>query len=255
MQPEPVPPVKTAQARYFALYELAPVAYLTLSAEGLVLEANREVCALLGAPREDLAQRPLTGFILGPDQDIFYRYRQQLLKTGEPYACDLRMAGRNGSPFWAHLAVSAAPEGAAGEAPPASRVVLTDISERKRLERDQARFDADPGTRSAGRRLVERLGFSVLEARDGPEALDLFRRHHQDLTLALLDLALPGLDGRVALRAMRELDPGTPLALGSVREAAELDLGAEGLAGVLRKPYRPEALQGLLQRAMALRPG
>src|SRR5512140_3177968 len=67
-----------ARARYFDLYNLAPVGYCTVSEQGLILEANLTAAALLGVARTDLVQRPLTSFILPEDQDIYYLYRKQL---------------------------------------------------------------------------------------------------------------------------------------------------------------------------------
>jgi len=45
----------------------------------------------------------------------------------------------------------------------------------------------------------------VAQAGDGPEAIDLFRRHSPDVTL--MDLSLPGMSGVDAIRAIRECDP------------------------------------------------
>ena len=59
--------------------------------EALILEANLTAAALLCVARGVLAQQPLTGFILKEDQDLYYRHRKQLIETGAPQACDLRM--------------------------------------------------------------------------------------------------------------------------------------------------------------------
>ena len=69
-----------ARARYFDLYDLAPVGYCTLSEKGLILEANLTAATLLGVARGALVKQPITRFILKEDQDIYYLHRKQLFE-------------------------------------------------------------------------------------------------------------------------------------------------------------------------------
>src|SRR3954453_375450 len=55
-----------------------------------------------------------------------------------------------------------------------------------------------------GRTSLERDGFSVVTAADGPAALDAIERHRP--SLVVLDLMLPELDGRAIIRAVRRDD-------------------------------------------------
>jgi PAS domain S-box-containing protein len=120
-----------ARARYFDLYNLAPVGYCTVSEQGLILEANLTAAALLGVARSALVQRPLTDFIHPEDQDTYYLYRKRLPGAGAPQACELRMVEADGMAFWARLEASVA-EAAGGAA--VYRVVMSDISGHKRTE-------------------------------------------------------------------------------------------------------------------------
>jgi PAS domain S-box-containing protein len=99
-----------ARARYFDLYDLAPVGYCTLNEKGLILQANLTAAALLGMARGALVRQLLTRFILKEDQDIYYLHRKLILESGEAQSCVLRMVKADGTPFWAHLAVAAAQE-------------------------------------------------------------------------------------------------------------------------------------------------
>jgi PAS domain-containing protein len=65
-----------ARARYFDLYDLAPVGYCTISEQGLILEANLTVAALLGVARSELVKQPISRFILKKDEDIYYLHRK-----------------------------------------------------------------------------------------------------------------------------------------------------------------------------------
>jgi len=134
-----------SRARYFDLYDLAPVGYCTVSEKGLILEANLTAATLLGVDRGALVQQPISRFILKEDQDIYYRHRKQLFEThstssgpaGEPQACELRMVKKDGPAFWARLEATAAWD-AGGAA--VCRVVLSDMTERKRYEEKLEHF-------------------------------------------------------------------------------------------------------------------
>ena len=123
--------LEASRARYFDLYDLAPVGYLTLSEQGLILEANLTAATLLGVARDALVKQPLSRFILPEDQDIYYRHRKQLFETGAPQVCELRMVSADAAPFWARLE-AARTQGADGVS--VCRAVVSDITERKRAE-------------------------------------------------------------------------------------------------------------------------
>ncbi|MBU0496111.1 MAG: PAS domain-containing protein [Chloroflexi bacterium] len=137
--------LETARARYFDLYDLAPVGYVTISAQGLIREANLTAATLLGVARGDLVQQRLSHYILPKDQDIYYRLRQQLFATGTPQVCELRLLRYTapGAVFWARLEATVAPSVLVGPdadiGVPACRVVLSDIAVRKQAEEAEAR--------------------------------------------------------------------------------------------------------------------
>jgi PAS domain S-box-containing protein len=123
--------LEAARARYFDLYDLAPVGYCTLNEKGLILEANLTAATLLGVARRALVKRILTRFILKEDQTIYYRIHKLLLETEAPQACELRMVKKDGTLFWAHLEAITALD-ADGKA--ISRIGLSDVPERRRVE-------------------------------------------------------------------------------------------------------------------------
>jgi len=134
--------LEAARARYFDLYDLAPVGYCVISLEGLILEANLTAVNLLSEARSALVKQPITRFIFREDQDIYYLHRKEFLKTGEPFSCELRMVKKDGSTFWTRLAITAAPDPGGGGVASLSRVVLSDITERKQIEEEKARLEA-----------------------------------------------------------------------------------------------------------------
>jgi PAS domain S-box-containing protein len=119
-----------SRARYFNLYDLAPVGYCTISRLGLILEANLTTAKLLNTARDSLNKQPMSRFILKEDQDIFYLHRKRLFETGEPQAFELRMICGNRPPIWVRLDASVSDENYA----PLYRVVISDVTRRKQAE-------------------------------------------------------------------------------------------------------------------------
>ena len=120
-----------AQERYFNLYDLAPVAYVTLNRTGLILQANLAAATLLGMSRNALIRQPLARFILQDDLPQFSRHHCQLCAGGIPHVCELRIAKKNQLPVW--ILLSATPAQTANENA-ICRVVMTDITTRKQTD-------------------------------------------------------------------------------------------------------------------------
>ena len=120
-----------ARARYFALYELAPVGYCTLSESGLIREANLCAATLFGVSRELLTNQPILSFIVSEDRDIFYLHRRRLIASGQPQVCELQLHRPGETSRWVRLESTVARE---LDGVRVLRVVLSDISERKRAE-------------------------------------------------------------------------------------------------------------------------
>jgi len=124
--------LEASHARYFELYDLAPVGYLTLSEQGLIFEANLTAAMLFRTSRSALLKQPLSRFVLPEDQDIYYRHRKRLHETGEPQVCEIRMVREGGVPFWARVDSSAAQDAETGTR--VSRATISDITEHKQAE-------------------------------------------------------------------------------------------------------------------------
>jgi DNA-binding response OmpR family regulator len=110
------------------------------------------------------------------------------------------------------------------------------------------------------RTYLERDGFAVVTAADGPAALDAIERHRP--ALVVLDLMLPELDGRAVVRAVRRDDDAaaTPILIVSAR-GSTLDRIAgleDGADDYLPKPFSPAELvlrvKSILRRSAAAMP-
>jgi len=105
-----------------------------------------------------------------------------------------------------------------------------------------------------GARMLEHLGFTVLTAADGREALELYRERGKEIDLVLMDLTMPHMDGMEALAELRRLNPDVRVvvASGYSHEDVESRFAGKGIDGVLQKPYTlakmREALAGVIPK-------
>ncbi len=119
------------RARYFDLYDLAPVGYCTISEQGLIMQANLTAASLLGTPRSELLKQPWSRFVHKEDEDRYYLRRKALVESGEPQSCELRVMKKDGTHFWAHWTASVARD---SNGKIELRAVLSDITVRKSTE-------------------------------------------------------------------------------------------------------------------------
>lgn len=104
--------------------------------------------------------------------------------------------------------------------------------------------DDEPDVRAVVRAMLESLGYTVVEARDGREAVELFRRHPDEIDLVLLDLVMPRLTGEAALGEIRAIDPTVRAVLASgYDESGRIrEIVGGGFGGFLQKPFRRQEL-------------
>jgi diguanylate cyclase (GGDEF)-like protein/PAS domain S-box-containing protein len=125
--------LEASRARLSDLYDLAPVGYLTLAADGRIRQANLTAAARLGVNRAELIGRPLTHFIFTDDQDVYYLHRKALVNTRRPQNCELRLLGTDEAPFWVHLDAVLADE---ADGTQVCQATLTDITSQKEAEEE-----------------------------------------------------------------------------------------------------------------------
>lgn len=96
--------------------------------------------------------------------------------------------------------------------------------------------------------MLTRMGFSVITAKDGIEALELFKRNDSVIDCVFSDLTMPGMDGWETLEAIRKLDPDVPVVLTSGYDQGTVMEGhpSDPPDGFIRKPYRMVQLRETL---------
>jgi CheY-like chemotaxis protein/anti-sigma regulatory factor (Ser/Thr protein kinase) len=109
--------------------------------------------------------------------------------------------------------------------------------------------------------MLTQLGYAVDSARDGAEALRLYRRAKdvgQPFTVVLMDLTVAtGMGGKEAISEMRQVDPEVKaiVSSGYSNDPVMANFRHYGFRGVLAKPYQLAELQAVLQNVIGGRPG
>ncbi len=114
-------------------------------------------------------------------------------------------------------------------------------------------IDDEDVVRHVARTLLMRLGYQVIEARDGIEGLAAHEEHGEAIDLVLLDLSMPNLSGRETFRRLRERDSGVPVLICSgylvdLNEFTE-ECGACP-NGFVQKPYRFDDMSDTIRRVL-----
>lgn len=96
------------------------------------------------------------------------------------------------------------------------------------------------------------MGLTALVAENGAEALTLFRRHAEDVVLALVDMTMPVMGGAATLAALREIAPGLPIVMmsGFSAEHAVDQLRDASRTAFLEKPYGVAQVEEVVRRLL-----
>jgi CheY-like chemotaxis protein len=138
------------------------------------------------------------------------------------------------------------------------RLVVEDAgsSVRTRAGNTVLLVDDEELVRSVAATMLETLGYRVVTAQDGVEAIERFRQLGDEIDLVMLDMAMPRLGGRDCFRELKKIRPDVRAILStgySLDEATQSVLD-EGMAGFAQKPYVLNQLAGVLAKAMESSP-
>jgi two-component system phosphate regulon sensor histidine kinase PhoR len=109
--------------------------------------------------------------------------------------------------------------------------------------------DDELNIREGSQRILSRVGFDVLKASTGMEALDLLER--QTIPIILLDLKMPGMDGMEVLKRIRQLDETILVIVitGFATVETAIEAMKQGAYDFIPKPFEPEQLRIVVNRA------
>jgi len=99
--------------------------------------------------------------------------------------------------------------------------------------------DDEDTVRNIGSEMLAELGFTVITANDGKQALEIFK-NSPEILFVILDLTMPHMDGEQCFRELRQLKSDVKVIMSSGFNEHEVTqkFAGKGLAGFIQKPYR-----------------
>ena len=112
--------------------------------------------------------------------------------------------------------------------------------------------DDEDMVRSTGKRLLEKLGYSVLLAANGQQALDMYLERKAEVSLVILDLVMPLMDGVETFYKLRHMDPGVKILVSSGYSEQDKDYGllAAEASGFVQKPFDLQGISEMVASAL-----
>ncbi len=116
--------------------------------------------------------------------------------------------------------------------------------------------DDDNVVRKLAESALKHIGFTVLAAAGGDEAVVLFKKHQDNITCLFTDLSMPGMDGWGVLAALRKIRPNLPAILSSGYDENQAMAGdhAEHPQAFLHKPYTIANLKEVMRQVLSNTP-
>ncbi|MBI5632644.1 MAG: PAS domain S-box protein [Nitrospirae bacterium] len=131
--------LEASRTRYSDLYDYAPVGYMTLNEQGLILEANLTAVTMIGKAKGALMKQPISRFILSEDLDIYDRHCKQFFEihagcsgqANTQLTCELRLKKSAEEEIWIRLESTAVKD---KDGNISYRAVMSDITAQKLLD-------------------------------------------------------------------------------------------------------------------------
>ena len=159
---------------------------------------------------------------------------------------DVESEPGRGTAFRVYFPAAEAP--AEGETPPASAAAVEVGADRGRI----LVVDDEELVRDVVSRMLERLGYEGVAVASGREAVDYYEESGGEVAAVLIDVRMPGMDGRECFRALKAIDPHVRAVLATGGGAGDSlqDLLDEGVAALVKKPFEIGGLDAVLRRVL-----
>jgi two-component system, cell cycle sensor histidine kinase and response regulator CckA len=113
-------------------------------------------------------------------------------------------------------------------------------------------IDDEEMIREVSAKMLEHLGFMVIAASSGREAIHIYRKQNDDIDLILLDMIMPDLTGSQTFDQLKAINPKVRVLLtsGYSAEGQAADILLRGCRGFIQKPFRLDELSLKIQEVL-----
>lgn len=149
--------LNTSNSRYFDLYDLAPVGYLTFSENNLIQECNLTAASMFGVTRSSLIKKGISQILPETERDVFFSYLEECHRSNKQQSWEMRLKRANGEQFWALMQVR----------PTQNRkywVTFTDITASKQLLEKNLRLNLELEQRVTERTAELKVSYQEMES-------------------------------------------------------------------------------------------
>lgn len=110
----------------------------------------------------------------------------------------------------------------------------------------------DEQVKSIAGAMLRELGFFVIEASNGKDALELYRQNAADITMVMTDMGMPVMDGYELFSELKKLKPELPILISSGFGDVEVTskIACDDITGLVSKPYRFDLLQEMVKSVL-----
>lgn len=106
-------------------------------------------------------------------------------------------------------------------------------------------IDDEEVVRNVTKRMLARIGYRPLLAEDGPQGIETYKRHKDEVICVLLDMTMPRMSGEETLGNLKKINPDIRVLLmsGYSEQEASNRFSGKGVSAFMQKPYTPQDLQ------------
>jgi CheY-like chemotaxis protein len=112
--------------------------------------------------------------------------------------------------------------------------------------------DDEEAVLEVGRDLLKAMGYRVLIARDGSEAVQVYAKNKQIIDIVILDIVMPNMGGGATYDLMKKSDPDVRVLLSSGYsiDGEATKILERGCSGFIQKPFNMEELSGAIRTVL-----